>query len=111
MWRIYIRQHPTLGPWVQRVEQQPSWVTRLALTAAVIVVVVPLVMLAVAAIAVGFVVFLMLALIASVMGAIVTVRQRLASWLGGTSGGGASGGGASGGGGEGRQNVRVIDRQ
>ena len=95
MWRIYVRQHPRLGPWARRVERQPAWVTRLALTAAVIVVVVPLALLALAAIAVGFVVFVALALVATVVGAVASVLQRPEN--GPTEGG--------------RSNVRVVDRQ
>ncbi len=67
MWRMYIRQHPTWGPWYQRVERQPGWVTRVAVTAAVLVVVVPLTLLALAAIVVGLVLFITLGLIAQVI--------------------------------------------
>lgn len=55
------------GRWYRRVEiagRQPRWVTRTALAAAVVVIVVPLLVLALAGIAVGLIVFAALGLVA-----------------------------------------------
>ncbi len=60
MWRVYIRQHPTFGPWYSRVERQPSWVVKAAITAAILVVVVPLALLTLSAILVGLFIFILL---------------------------------------------------
>jgi hypothetical protein len=75
MWRMYIREHETIGPWVRKVEGQPSWVTKAALTATVLVVAVPVVLLTLAAIVVGVAVFALLGLAAMGIGA---VRQIFA---------------------------------
>lgn len=53
MWRVYIRKHRTVGPWVQRIESKPGWVWKAALIVAVLVVVVPVVLLTMTALMVG----------------------------------------------------------
>lgn len=63
-WRFYIRQHEVLGPWYARIERRPSWVAQIALIAAALVVVVPIVLLAMAAVVVGLAVFIVLGLVA-----------------------------------------------
>ncbi|MEE9211400.1 MAG: hypothetical protein V3U29_01980 [Phycisphaeraceae bacterium] len=97
MWRVYVREHPTFGSWYHRIERQPGWVSRIAVTAAVLVVVVPLVLLALAAITVGLVVFVTLGLIAQLVVMVrgVFVRGGMPSVASGASGGG-------------RRNVRVL---
>ena len=100
MWRAYIRQHPTLGPWQHRIEQKPSWVIRSAFLAAVLVVVVPLLLLFAAAMVVGIVLFVTLGLVAGIMG----VFQRLWSSLSHDSSVSYLPN-------EGRENVRVIRRK
>ena len=67
MWRVFIRNHPTLGPWFVKVERKPGWVRTSALLAALITVAMPLVLLAMAAMFVGVVVFMTLGAIASIV--------------------------------------------
>ncbi len=64
MWRVYMSRHRTFGPWYERVQRQPGWVVKLALTATVLVVVVPIVVLTLAALVVGLVVFTIAGLVA-----------------------------------------------
>ena len=91
MWRVYIRNHSRLGPWYVRLERQPGWVTKAALLAAVLIVVVPIGLLTLAALVVGVVVFVVLGAVAWLLGA----AGRL---LGGRTD-------------SGRVNVRVVHRQ
>lgn len=72
MWRVYIQNHPSLGPWYRRMESRPGWVWRGAVAAAVIVFVVPLVLLALAAMVIAAAVFVVLSLTAAGLG---TVRR------------------------------------
>ncbi len=51
--------------WYTRVSQQPSWVTKTALTAALIVVVVPIIALTLAALVIGMACLLILSAVAS----------------------------------------------
>lgn len=67
---MYVRQHPTMGPWVRRVEGKPSWVWKAAALAALITIGVPLLALAMAAMFVGIVVFVTLGVIAAVLNGI-----------------------------------------
>ena len=97
MWRVYMQNHPRYGKWYARIDRQPGWVVKTAITAAVLVVVVPLVLLTMAALVVGIVAFLLFGLLAGVIGAV-------SSLFGGM---GSSGGTQDG---DGRINVRVIDR-
>jgi hypothetical protein len=96
MFRMYIRQHETLGPWYQKVERQPSWVTKAAILAAVLVIGIPLVLIALAAILVGLAVFTVLGLVAS---GVATIRNLFTSPGVPREPGDA-----------GRQNVRVLRR-
>ncbi|MAE64256.1 MAG: hypothetical protein CMJ18_08265 [Phycisphaeraceae bacterium] len=64
MWRVYVRQHQKIGPWVERLEGRPGWVWKTAALAAVLTVLVPLVALTLAALLVGLVVFALLAVLA-----------------------------------------------
>lgn len=89
-WQASFREHPAFGPWYQRTASRPSWVTRSALGAAVLVVVIPLVLLTLAAVVVGLGVFFVLSAAASVANLL--------------------GGGFARRGGDGRRNVRVIER-
>ena len=66
-WRVYVRDHPQYGRWYQRVEGRPGWVWKSAITAAVLIIIIPLVLLSLAAILVGVLVFLVLGLIASIL--------------------------------------------
>jgi antibiotic biosynthesis monooxygenase (ABM) superfamily enzyme len=59
------RRHPGAGMWYTRVSRQPSWVTKTALLAALLVVVVPIILLTLAAIVIGLICFTALSLIAS----------------------------------------------
>jgi hypothetical protein len=95
MFRMYIRQHETLGPWYQKFERQPSWVTKAALISAVLIIGIPLVLLALTAILVGLAVFTVLGLVAS---GIATIRGLVAGQL------------PRGPRPDGRRNVRVIRR-
>ena len=70
MWRVYVRNHPKLGPLFVRVEQKPGWVWKIAMLAAVITVVVPLMLLAMAALLVGLVVFITLGILASIISSV-----------------------------------------
>lgn len=99
MWRVYIHQHPTLGPWYASVNRRPGWVTRTAVLAAVLVVVVPLLLLALAAVFVGLFVFVTLGLV----GQVVAVVSD--GWARATSGTQALWGR------QGRRNVRVVRRR
>ena len=85
------------GPvrWYRYAAGQPSWVTRWALLAIVVVVVVPLVTLALAGLVVGLVVFVTLGVVARVIGLIRAL-------FGG-------GGGPADDDDDGRRNVRVMD--
>ena len=93
MFRIFIQNHPTMGPLYRRFDGSPGWVKRAAIIAAVLVVLVPLVLLTLAAVAVGFIVFVALAALVTVVWALrrffVGLRPQAD---------------------DGRRNVRVIDR-
>ncbi len=98
MWRFdseTFRTVPGFDGVYRRVVGRPSWVTKWALIAAAIVVLVPLMLLALAGLVIGTVVFVLLGLIAQV---ITFVRSGLHS----LSGGGSTS--------TGRRNVRVIHR-
>ncbi len=95
-WRVYIRKHPSFGPWYARVERRPGWVAGIAMAAAAVVILVPLLLLTVAAIFVGVVVFVTLG---AIVWAVALVRSLIAQVTLGTRGRG-----------DGRQNVRVIRR-
>ncbi len=107
MWRIYLREHPAFGPWVQRVERRPAWAIKAAIAAAVLMFVVPLALLAVAAVAVGLAVL-------TILGAAATLQGILRSAVHGLIGCGWRGREPVGEPGavwedaEGRRNVRVI---
>ena len=94
-WRVYVRGHPQFGPWYQRVESKPGWVWKAAITATLLVIVVPLILLTLAAVLVGVLVFACLGLVAAVMklitGGLSPRDPRTPSPH------------------DGRQNVRVID--
>ncbi len=59
------RRHPSAGMWYAHASKQPGWVTKTALTAALLVVVVPVVLLTLAAVVIGLICFTVLGLIAS----------------------------------------------
>ncbi len=97
IWKAYIRQHPRFGPWYAQVERQPSWVVKLALVAAVLVIVVPLALLTLAALLVAAAVFTVLALVArglAVVGSLFDFSEPSHPTPRG----------------DGRENVRVIQR-
>lgn len=94
MWRVRFEKGAGPGQWFNRAAGQPNWVTKWALIAAVVVIVVPLMVLAMAGLAVGLVVFVTLALIVRIA---VIVRTAVGGlWPARGS--------------DGRRNVRVIDR-
>jgi len=64
MWRVYLRNHPTMGPWYARAQSKPHWVTKAALAAVVLTVVVPLALLMMAALVIGFITFMVLGVVA-----------------------------------------------
>jgi len=64
MWRVYVQQHEVLGPWYRRFQNQPGWVTKAAIVAAVLVIGVPILVLTLTAILVGLAVFAVLGLAA-----------------------------------------------
>lgn len=102
MMKIFFEQvgnDPRFGPWVRRVQGRPSWVTRIALTAAVLTVVVPLVLLVLAALVVGVAVFVVLGLVATIINGVA-----------GIFGGGSPGVPGVNEDHVGRRNVRVIDK-
>ncbi len=99
MWKVYLRSHPRFGTWYTRVERQPGWVTRLALLAAVLVVVVPAVLLTLTALVVGLAVFIVLGVLA---GIVRLVRGVLTGQAGPSVPETQNGG---------RVNVRVIQRE
>jgi len=72
MFRMDIRQHETIGPWVRKVEAQPGWVTKAALLTAVLVIGLPLLALALLAVTIGLAVFMVLGLVAT---GLATVRN------------------------------------
>jgi len=59
-WKRRVRDDPRFGGYYRVVADRPSWVTRAAVIAVVLVVVVPLVLLTLAAVLVGAVVFTVL---------------------------------------------------
>lgn len=87
------RRHPGTGVWVTRISRQPGWVTKTALLAAMLVVVVPIVLLTLAAVVIGLTCLGVLGLIASA-GRFVS---RLLGWSHPRQD-------------DGRRNVQVIDR-
>jgi len=103
MWRMYIKQHPSIGPWYARIERQPSWVVKAATIAALLVVVLPLLMLTLAAVLVGLCVFFLLAALLTILnlvGKLISGQYHLPSKSDKTDGRD-----------DGRRNVRVIHRQ
>ncbi len=76
---------------VHFVSRQPSWISRMALTAFAIVLAIPILLLLIAAFVAAIVVFLLLV-------AVVRIRMALASLFGGSTDG------------QGRRNVIVRDR-
>ena len=64
MWRVYLREHRTVGPWVSRFEASPHWAIKAAVLATVLMIVIPIVLLCVAALVVGLVVFVALTMVA-----------------------------------------------
>ncbi len=91
-WKAYIREHPQVGQWYVRAEQQPNWVVRAAILAAVLVVVVPIVVLTLAAVLAAGAVFLVGSLIASLLRLFTGGRRAPVAPR------------------DGRENVRVIQR-
>ena len=91
-WKVYVREHPQYGQWYRRVEGRPGWVWKAAVTAALLVVVIPLVLISLAALLVGALVFIVLGVIASIL--------RLFQPTDRTPAGPPS---------DGRENVRIID--
>ena len=71
MWRVYMRNHPTMGPWVQRIEHKPGWVYKLAILSAALTIGVPLALLALAAVLVGMVTFIVFSAIATMVAVII----------------------------------------
>jgi hypothetical protein len=69
-WKQRVRDDPRFGGYYRVVADRPSWVTRAAIFAVVLVVVVPLVLLTLAAVLVGAVVF-------TVLGAVAWVLHRI----------------------------------
>lgn len=98
-WRIYIQENQWAGPWYRRVQQQPGWVTRLAIGAATLVIVVPVVILTVAAVVVGLAVFFTFGIIASLVRIVAGLFSRNPANRYPTSKH------------DGRENVRVIDER
>jgi len=87
------RRHPGAGVWVSRIGRQPGWVTKTALAAAMLVVVVPVVLITLAAVVIGLICFTALGLIASALRFITGLfdgSQKTRD--------------------DGRRNVQVIDR-
>lgn len=97
MFKAYVRQHPRFGPWYAQVERQPNWVIKLAVIAAVLVFVVPLVLLTLAALVVAAAVFMVLALVMRGL----AVARSLFDFRGPDAPTYR---------GDGRENVRVIER-
>jgi len=91
------RRYASFEPWRRGVGGRPAWVTRLAVVAAVLVVVVPLAMLALTGLLVGMLVFFVASLLATMMQAVGSIF-----------GGGASPSGS--GRRNVRRNVRVVER-
>lgn len=89
------RDDPRFGAMYSTLQRKPSWVMKFALIAAAVVVIVPIVALALAAVVVGAIVFFVLSAIAAVM-------NFFGNLFGGVAGTGSPN--------EGRQNVRVIQR-
>ncbi len=69
-WKQRVRDDPRFGGYYRVVADRPSWVTRAAVAAIVLVIVVPVVLLTLAAVLVGLVVF-------TVLGAVAWGLQRL----------------------------------
>jgi len=96
MWRVYVREHRQFGPWVQRIDRQPGWITKAAIIAALLAFVLPLALLTLAAVMVGVVIFLTFALIATGLAAVARFWAGLTGRLGAD---------------DGRRNVRVIEHR
>lgn len=79
MWRVYLRQHQTIGPWMSRLETRPNWVIKAAVLATVLMIVIPIVLLCAAALLVGLAVFLALAVVSTLM---VAVKRFLYHMIG-----------------------------
>ena len=60
------RRHPGAGMWYTRVSRQPGWVTKTAMMAALLVVVVPIIALTIAAVIIGLACLLILSLVANI---------------------------------------------
>ncbi|MCC6681152.1 MAG: hypothetical protein IT445_09670 [Phycisphaeraceae bacterium] len=81
--------NPVYNRWQRGIGGRPAWVTRAALTAGVLVIVVPLVLLTLAAVLVGALVFATLSAVAWLLGQFSGVGPRAD---------------------DGRRNVRIIER-
>jgi uncharacterized protein involved in cysteine biosynthesis len=89
------RDDPRFGAMYSTLQRKPSWVMKFALIAAAVVVIVPIVAIAMAAVVVGTIVYFVLSAVAKVTG-------FFGNLFGGVAGAGLAN--------EGRQNVRVIQR-
>lgn len=87
------RRHPGAGVWVTRISRQPGWVTKTALLAAMLVVVVPIVLLTLAAVVIGLTCL-------GVLGLIASAGRFVAGLFGGAHPRKD----------DGRRNVQIIDR-
>lgn len=96
LWKVYIRQHPIFGPWYRRVEGRPSWVWKITILTAILLIGVPLALLTIAALFVAAAVFVTLSVVAL---AIAAVRNMLAVAAGPPAPRD-----------DGRRNVRVVER-
>ena len=95
MWRVRFENGAEPNSRLRYALSQPGWVTKWALAAAAVVVVVPLAMLALAGLVVGLVVFVTIGLLARVVAIVRTAFGGL--WPNSSRR-------------DGRDNVRVIDR-
>lgn len=101
MWNVRFqefREDPRLGAMYAQMRRKPGWVTQLAIAAAAVVVIVPIVALVLTALIVGVVVFYALSLVAAI---VQFFRQIFGGISRSTRNESAS---------NGRQNVRVIPR-
>ncbi len=88
-WNFNWQGNPVYSRWQHGLGGRPAWVTRAALTAGMLVIVVPLVLLTLAALLVGTLVFAVLSAVAWLIGQFSGVGPRSD---------------------DGRRNVRVIER-
>jgi hypothetical protein len=128
MWTVYQIDNPRTGEGFKRIDGTPGWVTRAALTAAGLIILLPIVLLVLAAVLAGLLVFAVLVTTLRLMIACRRVWWRLRGALGYpapgyrspgyadfTGSGDGAGRGRAGGGDakpfwadDGRRNVRVI---